>query len=249
MSFNVRLAKDTFGLTAEEVAIFRKLSTPIKIQDYLDTLAINFEKKGHTNMSPRTVIREQKAHCFEGAMLAALALWLHSGLHAGPKEGKDNCGPLILDMRVPMTGPGEGHCLALYKRDGLWGAISKTNHAALRFRDPVYASVRELLMSYFHENWDDATGKKLLRGYAGPFDLRKYKPQHFDIGKQKFWGTDWATSDNDCDMLERDIRYAPSVDLFPKNKTAKILRNLRKPDKFEKITGTMTEWKREDPRT
>lgn len=257
MAFNARLGKEVFGLTPDELALFKRLSTPVKIQDYLDTLAINFEKKGPTNMSPRSVIREQKAHCFEGAMLAAVALWLH----AGPNDS----GPMILDMRVQGT---DCHCITLYKRNGLWGAISKTNHAALRFRDPVYASVRELVMSYFHEAWDDATGKKNLRGWAGPFDLRNYRPECHPFAKRQkvsksatknSWGHDWVTSDADCNLIEDDIRYVPTISLFDglfsnkKNKNAKKQSNnlkiLRKPDKFEMITGTMTEWKREDPRT
>lgn len=241
--FNAKLAKEKFGLTADEIALFRKLSTPIGIQDYLDTLAINFEKKGPTDMSPRSVIREQKAHCFEGAVLAALALWLH---------GED---PLILDMRVESA---DCHCITLYRRNGLWGAISKTNHAALRFRDPVYASIRELLMSYFHEAWDDATGKKNLRGSAGPFNLKNYRPIYHPLEKrkkvsksatEKCWGHDWATSDADCALMQDDMCYAETVSLFTNKTSRKSLKCLRKPDGFEMITGTMTEWKREDPRT
>lgn len=238
--FDVKLAKSA-GLADDEIAIFKKLSTPILIQDFLDTLAINFEKKGNTNMSPRSVLREKKAHCFEGAMFAALALWLY---------GED---PVILDLRVRKDAC---HCVALYRRNGLWGAISKTNHAALRFRDPVYATIRELVLSYFHESWNDDTGKKNLEGYAGPFDLRKYVAVHHteragngkkNIRKKisRHWGREWIVDDEDCDRLEDDIRYVPTVRIFP----IKNARYLRKPDAMEMITGTMTEWKIEDPRT
>ncbi len=235
--FDAKLAKSV-GLTDAEISIFRKLSTPIKIQDFLDTLAINFEKKGNTNMSPRSVLREQKAHCFEGAMFAALALWLNGEA------------PIILDLRVRKDAC---HCVTLYKRNGLWGAISKTNHAALRFRDPVYATIRELVLSYFHECWNDDTGKKNLEGYAGPFDLRKYVPEHHGLRMKgtsskdaaKKWGTEWAIDDSNCSLLEDDIRYVPTVRIFPQTNA----RYLRKPDAMEMVTGTMTEWKIEDPRT
>src|SRR3954471_11918592 len=103
-----------FNLTKDELKVLRKLNTPIKIQDFLDTLPINFEKLGDTQMSPRRVLREKKAHCIEGALLAATALWLH---------GKE---PLLLDLKaVPHD---DDHVVALYKINGLWGAISKTNH-------------------------------------------------------------------------------------------------------------------------
>jgi hypothetical protein len=227
--FNAKLGREFFGLTESELTIFKSLSTPIKIQDFLDTLPVNWEKKGQTNMSPRSVLREKKAHCFEGAMLATLALWLY---------GEE---PIILDLRVEKD---PGHCLALYRRNGLWGAISKTNHAALRFRDPVYATIRELVLSYFHECWNDDTGKKNLRGFAGPFNMKAYKSAHHIQRPQK-WGTGWVTDDADCNLLEDDMRYVSTVRLFPNAN----IRYLRKPDKMEMITGTMTEWKIGDPRT
>jgi hypothetical protein len=234
------------GLDESELVLFKKLTTPIRIQDYLDTLAINWEKDGSIDMSPRSVIRAGKAHCFEGAMFAALALWLN---------GEE---PLILTVDVVGA---DGHCIALYKRNGLWGAISKTNHAALRFRDPVYRTVRELVMSYFHECWNDDTGKKNLRGYSGPFNMRRYVPHHHKYLfsqknkkdeksrkktiRRKFWETVWVTDDRNCELLQDDIRYAHSTRLFPDS----AIRHFRKPDKMEMVTGTMTEWKKEDPRT
>ncbi len=112
-----------FGLAKSELTTLKKLSTPIKIQDYLDSLPINWEHGGETYMSPRRVLREKKAHCLEGALLAACALWI-----AGKK-------PLLLDLK---TSGDEDHVVALYREGGRWGAISKNNHVTLRFRDPVY---------------------------------------------------------------------------------------------------------------
>ncbi len=223
--FNAKLGRDTFGLSESELKIFKRLSSPIKIQDFLDTLAINWEKDGETAMSPRSVLRERKAHCFEGALVAVLALWLH---------GEE---PVLLDLRTP----GEpGHSLALYKRNGYWGAISKTNHAALRFRDPVYANIRELVMSYFHECWNDDTKKKGLRGYVGPLYFKS---------RLKAWGTGWAISDEAANAIAESNCYLETKRLWPERIWRKNVRYVRKPDKMESLTGTMIEWDKSDPRT
>src|SRR3989344_8422127 len=98
----------TFGLTKEEERTLRQLSTPIKIQDFLDNFPMNWEKKGDTHISPRRVLRERKAHCIEGALLAAATLWL-----AGEP-------PLIMNLSARL-GRGDGdHVVGLYKRGGLW---------------------------------------------------------------------------------------------------------------------------------
>src|SRR3990167_915161 len=104
-------------LTSAERRLFQKLNTPQKIQDYLDALPVNFERKGETYMSPRRVVRATTAHCFEGALFAAAVLAYH-----GQK-------PLLLDFRtIPSD---EDHVVALFKQYSYWGAISKTNHAIL----------------------------------------------------------------------------------------------------------------------
>jgi len=205
------------GLSREELAVFRRLSTPIKIQDFLDTLAVNWEKKGETNMSPRRVLREGKAHCIEGAFLAAAALWLN---------GEE---PWVLELKVPKD---VNHVVTLYRRNGCWGAISKTNHAALRFRDPVYRTVRELVMSYFHECTVDATGFKALRGYAGPISMKR-------------WGTEWITSEEDLYHIAEELYDAPSKALFPRENE----RLIRPADGMELRAGCLTEWKKSDKRT
>jgi hypothetical protein len=146
-----------FGLSREEHAVFNKLRTPRAVQDFLDALPINQEKQGETYYSPRLVIREKKAHCMEGALFAATALWL---------SGRE---PLLMDFRTAPID--EDHVVALYQDNGYWGAISKTNHAILRFRDPIYKTPRELALSYFHEYFDFTTGEKTLCEYSKPFDL------------------------------------------------------------------------------
>ncbi|MDD5318463.1 MAG: hypothetical protein PHF79_01385 [Candidatus Pacebacteria bacterium] len=200
-----------FGLTKREFNILNKLSTPEKIQDFLETLAYNFEKKGETYMSPRRVLSEKKAHCLEGALLAGLALWIH---------GKK---PLLLDLK---TTPSDGdHIIALYRQNGYWGAISKTNHACLRFRDPIYRNIRELVASYFHEYFLNKNGEKTLRSYSRPFDLRQL-------------GTDWITTDKDLWDIAYTLDEITHHPLFPKSQEKFI----RKADKFERRAGTLTEW-------
>ncbi len=167
--------------------IFSKLGSPAKIQDYLDTLPINFEVSGESNFSPIQVFEKKTAHCLEGAVFAAAVLAFH-----GQK-------PLLMDFATAYDD--EDHAVALFRRGKYWGAISKTNHGILKFRDAIYRTPRELAMSYFHEYylWD---GRKSLRAYSAPFDLSKYPPEK------------WITAGESLDWLPPKIadgRYFPIV--------------------------------------
>src|SRR3990167_684403 len=184
-------------LNIEELRLFRKLKSPKLIQDYLDTLSINFETSGETYMSPRRVIKNKTAHCFEVALLAAAALSYH-----GHK-------PLLLDLVTIERD--EDHVVALFRQNGLWGAISKTNHPILRYRDPVYKTVRELAMSYFHEYLLD-DGRKSLRAYSTAFDLRRYSPAL------------WATAEGDLFWLVDALDESRHYDVAPR----KVIAQLRK---------------------
>ena len=200
-----------FNLSPQELKILRKLKTPIKIQDFLDTLPINFEEPEPTYLSPRRVLRERKAHCLEGALLAAAALWLH---------GEP---PLLLDLKT--TNADEDHVVALYKRNGYWGTISKTNHTSLRFRDPVYRTLRELALSYFHEYFINKTGSKTLRSYSCAFNLKQF-------------GTSWITAEENLDEIAEALDHSLHFPLLPtKNK-----RYLRPASKLERQAGHLTEW-------
>lgn len=205
------------GLTKKELSVLKRLNTPIKIQDYLDTLPINHEKGGETYMSPRRVLREKKAHCLEGAMLAALALWL-----AGKK-------PLLMDLK---TSTGDDHVVALFKQNGCWGAISKTNHILLRFRDPVYRTLRELAISYFQEYTNYALTTKILRSYSRPLDLSK-------------WKTNWITAEEELFSLAEALDDLPHYSLV----SSRNLKLVRRPDKMEAKLGKIEEWSKDDPRT
>ena len=200
------------GFNKKELAVFKKLNTPWKIQDFLEKLPINFEKKGETIMSPRRVLIEKKAHCFEGALFAAAAFWVN-----GQK-------PLIMDLYT--TDDDLYHVIAPFKYRGLWGAISKTNHPVLRYRDPVYKTIRELAMSYFHEYYLN-DGQKTLREYSEPLDLSQFKKQGWAVSEEDLWYIDDAIDSHKHHRILSD-------------KTRRIL---RKADPLEQRASKMTQWK------
>lgn len=215
-----RLTRAQSGLTLREYTKLSRLTTPAKIQDFLDTLPFNLEKKGDTHMSPRCVLKMKKAHCIEGAVLAALALWI-----AGEP-------PLIMNLSSRMGKGDVDHVIALYTRGGYWGAISKTNHSVLRFRDPIYRTPRELVLSYFHEWFINETREKTFECYSKPLDLRRF-------------GTEWITTEkglwNIADALSERKHYF----LVPKGNW----RHVRKADDMELKAGKLVEWRTSDPRT
>lgn len=155
------------GLHDEEFQLLKSLDTPEKIQDFVSAIPQNFEPDGDSCMSVREVLLRKRAHCIEGALVAALAFWIN-----GER-------PLLMDMTA--TKDDYDHVIALFKYDGHWGAISKGNHAYVRYRDPVYRTLRELTMSYFHEYYD-LNGIKTLRSFSSPVDLRKYSPDVWITG-------------------------------------------------------------------
>jgi hypothetical protein len=177
-----------------ELAPLRALTTPARIQDFVNGLRSNRELGGETCTSPVVTLRRKRAHCMEGALVAALALWMH---------GEP---PLIMDLRT--TNDDVDHLVTLFRIDGRWGGITKTSHAVLRYREPVYRDLRELAMSYFHEYFLD-TGKKTLRQYSAPFDLRK-------------WRGDWIAAEHDLWDLERAIDRSPHRDLLTRSQIARL---------------------------
>lgn len=215
-----RLTRAQSGFTAEEYAALTRLSTPIKIQDFLDTCAFNWEKKGDTHMSPRRVLQAKKANCIEGAMLAAAALWI-----AGER-------PLIMNVSARIGRGDVDHVVTLYKRGGYFGAISKTNHSVLRFRDPVYRTPRELVLSYFHEWFVNKTREKTLECYSKPLDMRRF-------------GTEWLTAEKDLWNVADALAERKHYFLVPKGNW----RYVRKADDMELEAGKLIEWRRGDPRT
>jgi hypothetical protein len=193
-----------------EFKVLRQLDSPRKVQDFLDDIPINTESTRETCTSPLVTLRRNRAHCMEGALLAALALWMHG--HR----------PLILDLRT--TARDVDHLVALFRKGRYWGGITKTNHAVLRYREPVYRDVRELAMSYFHEYFTN-DGVKTLREYSTPFDLTK-------------WKGDWAMSTRDLWELEKAIDRSPHHKLLNRSQIA----GLRRADAIEIEAGKLKEW-------
>lgn len=202
--------------TKEEISLFKKLVTPAKIQDYLNSISFNFEKRGQTCFSPREVIKNKTAHCTEGAIFACAVLEYH-----GYK-------PYIMDLRSTFKPYDYDHVVAVYKKDGFFGAISKTNHAVLRYREPVYKTIRELVMSYFHEYFLDS-GKKTLREYSELLNLNKFN-------KLK-----WRTT------TEHLFEIPAYLDDIKHHKilTIKQIKNLRLADRVEIESGKIVEYKKD----
>ncbi len=215
-----RLTRARSGLTTREYETLARLTTPAKIQDFLDALPMNWEKRGDTHMSPRRALQAGKAHCIEGALLAAAALWL-----AGEP-------PLIMNLSARFGKGDDDHVVVLYKRGDRYGAISKTNHATLRFRDPVYRTPRELALSYFHEWFLNSTGEKTLECYSKPLDMRRF-------------GTGWLTAEKDLWEVADALGERKHYFLVPKGNW----RYVRRADPMETKAGTLLEWPRSDPRT
>jgi hypothetical protein len=158
------------GLTRVQAKVLARLNTPAKVQDYVSAIPANFELSGETCLPVREAMRQRRAHCIEGAFVAACAFWM---------QGKP---PLLMDLKAKGD---DDHVVALYRERGHWGAVSKTNHVWLRWRDPVYRSLRELALSYFHEY---ATGKsKTLWSYSAAFDLRRFNSSVWVSGKESCW--------------------------------------------------------------
>ena len=201
------------SLTSKEHKLFLKLNTPAKIQDFLNTIPFNFELDGKATLrSPLGVLRTNTSHCFEGALLGAHILSLH-----GHK-------PLVVTLKA--TKKDFDHVIAPFQINGLWGALSKTNHAVLRYREPLYKNVRELVMSYFHEYFLD-DGTKTLREYSDPLNLNEFK-------------NDWVISDGDLWGIDEELDRVKHHSIVPKD----YLKKLRKADVIERKAGEIVEWKR-----
>jgi len=205
--------REDLGLTRGEFAALSRLSTPEKIQAFLNTVPINHELDGETILSVREVLGQRRAHCIEGALLAACALWIH---------GEP---PLVMHLDCdPCDYP---HVIALFRRNRAWGALSKTNGACLRYRDPIYRSLRELAMSYFHEYFDKR-GRKTLRSYSVAFDLRRIDPAL------------WVTNDKACEETHARLEELRHYRLISPRQERLLARR----DAFERRAGAILQYPR-----
>jgi len=166
----------------------------VRIQKFVDELTYQY---ADTAWSPERVLRERKGHCMEGALLAAAALRVNG--HP----------PLLMDLEAARD---DDHVVALFRERGLWGGIAKSNFAGLRFRTPVYRTLRELAISYF-EDYFNLRGERTLRAYAGPVNLARLDGEH------------WMTSEDDLWCVPELLNTARHYPLFP-NKVARALPRL-----------------------
>ena len=185
---------ESFGLPPRNLRTLRALNTPARIQQFVDALPYQY---ANTAWSPRRVLRERKGHCLEGALLAAAALRING--HP----------PLLMDMEAVHD---DDHVVAIYRECGLWGSIAKSNFAGLRFRAPIYRTLRELALSYF-EHYYNLRGERTLRSYSRPVNLARLDSRH------------WMTSEEDVWCVPECLIAARHYPLFP-DKVARALPRL-----------------------
>jgi hypothetical protein len=176
-----------------ERAILAKLDAPAKVQAFLDALPYTTDDQCR---SPRRVMRDRRAHCFEGALFAAAALRFHGH------------GCRIMDMRAVRD---DDHVIALFRRHGCWGAVAKSNFTGLRYREPIHRTLRELALGYF-EDFFNTAAEKTLRSYSVPFDLRRFDTEG------------WMTSDENLYAIGDALDRSRHVPLLPHAQIASLRR-------------------------
>jgi hypothetical protein len=171
------------SLGVAEKRALRGLTTPVRIQAFLDSIPYSTDK---FYRCPRRVLVDRRAHCFDGALFAAAAL------------RRLGFAPIIVDMHAVRD---DDHMVALFRRNGCWGAVAKSNYVGLRYREPVYRSLRELVMSYFEDFYNPA-GERTLRTYTLPIRLARFD------------ALDWETSDEGLETIARHTDRVPRIRLL-----------------------------------
>ena len=193
MNPRVKLGVD-IGLTRAMATRLTGLRTPERIQDFISRLRWNYQTDGPTALSVVGVLRQDQAHCIEGAFVAACALWLNG--HP----------PLLIDL-----GAARGdvdHVMAIFRSGRYWGAISKSNSPFLRYRDPIYRNLRELAVSFFPQYVKRR--RKTLRTYSLPVDLRRHDPAL------------WVTRDGFCHEMVDVLTGARHFNILPADGQSKL---------------------------
>lgn len=162
-----------FGLEPSLWRLLRSLKSPAGVQRYLDEqLTYDLEPDGPRCRSPRATILDGVAHCMGGALFAAAALRVLG------------YPPMVIDLEATRD---DDHVLAVFRaEDGCWGAVAKSNYSGLRFREPVYRTIRELVMSYF-EHYYNPQGDKTLRSYSRPVLLSRFDKLDWMASKEDVW--------------------------------------------------------------
>jgi len=165
---NARQYAENFGFTPKEMRKLRSLKDPHGIQKFLDALPYHL---ADTAWSPRAVLRAQTAHCFEGAIFAAAAL------------RANGFPPLVFDLEAVAD---TDHVIAIYRQHGHWGAVAKSNFTGLRYREPVYRSLRELAMSYF-DVFFNLRGERTLRTFSRPVNMARFDRLEWMTTEKPLW--------------------------------------------------------------
>ncbi len=180
-------------LDGAQQRLFSNLDSPKKIQEFLDSVTYPGEDR---NRCPVNVIKDHVAHCLDGALLAVAAL---------RRIGHP---PLIIDL-YPEPGMDDDHVLAIFKQDRCWGAVAKSNYVGLRYREPVYRNLRELVMSYF-DVFFNVDGLRTLRSYSRPVNLKRFDPDG------------WEVQDSGIDRIEEYLKHLPSIRLISSQQAASL---------------------------
>ena len=180
-------------LTSEQRTVLESLHTPARIQAYLDDTPYSPES---INRSPVRVMQDRLAHCLDGGLFAAMAL---------RRLGHP---PLIVDL-LPEPDRDDDHVLAIFKVAGCYGAVAKSNYVGLRFREPVYRSLRELVMSYF-EVFYNTEAEKTLRAYTRPLNLKAYDRMN------------WPWNDSAADAVEEYLKTLQTIPLVTAEQAARL---------------------------
>lgn len=162
------MTASTYGFTPAELRKLRSLKTPHGIQRFLDEMPYHL---ADTAWSPRRVLNETTAHCFEGAVFAAAALRVNG------------FPPLLWDIEADND---TDHVLALYRMNGHWGVLAKSNFAGLEYREPVYRSLRELAMSYFN-TYCNLRGERSMRTFSRPVDMARFDRLNWMTTDEPVW--------------------------------------------------------------
>ncbi len=183
----------THLLLPEEKELIRSLSSPYQIQAFLDSVQY---PAGERNRSVLEVLRERQAHCLDGGLFAAAALnWI--GYPA-----------VILDI-LPEPGMDDDHILALYRENGCWGAVAKSNFVGLRMREPVYRTLRELVLSYF-ESYFNVDGQKTMRAYTRPIRCTRWDKLN------------WWYDSHGVDVIEKELKEMKSTPIITAQMAARL---------------------------
>lgn len=191
--------------TPAERKLLRRLSSPYKIQEFLYSIQYRNES---IYCCPRQVIADRKAHCFDSALFAAAAL------------RELGYPPLIVDLR--SSDDDDDHVIAVFKKDGCYGAIGKSNYVALAWREPIYRNIRELAISYF-DFYFNLKGDLTLRAYSRPMDLHRF---------DRF---NWTFDSTILERIAETLDFLPHFDLL----SPKQVRALQKVDKRTLAAGSL----------